>query len=73
MTNETFEQWRAELSKIQTEIDDLDEAFWAKYSDDVVDQEEFAKAEIEHLKERQVLVLKLQAHAKAPVDDTHQE
>ena len=73
MTNMPFEAWRKELSKIQTEIDELDEAFWNKYSDDEVDPEVFKKAESEHLKERQVLVLKLQDHAKTPVEDIHRE
>ncbi|QKY79431.1 hypothetical protein SEA_AFLAC_38 [Gordonia phage Aflac] len=71
MTNMPFEAWRKELSKIQTEIDELDEAFWDKYSNDEVEPEVFKEAEIEHLKERRLLVLKLQDHAKTPVEDSH--
>ncbi|QFP94921.1 hypothetical protein SEA_OHMYWARD_39 [Gordonia phage OhMyWard] len=66
MTNPTYEAWRSELSKIQTRIDELDEAFWSKYcdSDEEYTEQEFQAAEAAHLIERQKIVEELENHTR---------
>ncbi|QJD49615.1 hypothetical protein HWD32_gp38 [Gordonia phage Secretariat] len=66
MTNTNYEAWRSELSKIQTRIDELDEAFWSKYCDGEIEytEEQFQEAEAAHMIERRKIVEELEAHAR---------